>query len=189
MKKVRKKRNENAVHYVDNAKFLEEIKKHKAKVAEAKKLGKPEPRINDYLGDCIMKIANKVSTIPSFYGYSFRDEMIMDGVENCITYFDRFDADKYNNPFAYYTQIIVWAFIRRINKEEKNRYIIYKNFERSMMQNGQFESVDENENLISPPMYDNILEFIEKFERKEKAKKDKKASLKDGLEKMLEENK
>jgi len=178
-KTIRKKKNVNAVHYVDNKKFLDEIKKHKAKVAAAKLAGKPEPRLNDYLGGCIMKIGAKVSTIPKFYGYSFREEMVSDGIENCILYFDRFDADKYDNPFAYYTQIMVWAFVRRINKEEKNRYIIYKNFEVSMINNGQIDTLtDENDNLISVPMYDNILVFIARYEFKELKKKFKRAIMK-----------
>lgn len=179
---IRKKKNVNAVHYVDNKKFLEEIKKHKVKVAEAKAAGKPEPRMNDYLGDCILKIGDKVSTIPKFYGYSFREEMVSDGIENCILYFDRFDADKYDNPFAYYTQIMIWAFVRRINKEEKNRYIIYKNFEVSMMNSGLTDSLtDENDNLIFAPMYDNILVFIARYEFKELKKKFKRSVMKGAL--------
>lgn len=181
-KPLRKKKNENVVHYVDNKKFLEEIKKHKAKVIAAKDAGKPEPRLNDYLGDCIMKIGRKVSTIPKFYGYSFREEMISDGIENCILYFDRFNADKYDNPFAYYTQIMIWAFVRRINKEEKNRYIIYKNFEVSMVNSGQTDSMtDDNDNLISIPMYDNILVFIARFEFKELKKKFKRSLIKGNI--------
>ena len=184
----RKKQNVNAVHYVDNKKFLAEIKIHQAKCAEAERNGQSEPRMNDYLGDCIMKIGQKVSMVPNFYGYSFRDEMISDGIENCILYFNRFDATKYDNPFAYYTQIMIWAFVRRINKEEKNRYIIYKNFEVSMINNGEIDSLkDENDNLIFAPMYDNILEFIDRFEKKEAKKKIKRIEMKENLAKIFEE--
>lgn len=188
-KTVKRKRRKNvdAVHYVDNAKFLEEIKKHEAKVKEAKKQGKEPPRLNNYLGDCIWRIANRLASLPSFYGYSFRDEMIADGIENCILYFDRFNSEKYDNPFAYYTQIIKWAFFRRIAKEERNRYILYKNLEMSMLHNGVMDS-DENDNLISAPMYDNILLFIKAYEDKEEKKKLKKQT-KENLAKVYEESK
>ena len=183
----KRKRNVDAVHYVDNAKFLEEIKKHEAKVKEAKAEGKPIPKLNNYLGECIWRIANRLASLPCFYGYSFREEMIGDGIENCILYFDRFNSDLYDNPFSYYTQIIKWAFFRRIAKEERNRYIIYKNFEVSMLQNGVMDT-DENDNLISVPMYDNILVFIKAYEEKE-AKKKLKKQTKENLAKVFEESK
>lgn len=182
---VRKRRSANAVDYVNNAKFLEEIRKHEAKVKIAKEQGLELPRINDYLGDCIYRIANRLASSPNFYGYSFRDEMISDAIENCILYFDRFNSTLYDNPFAYYTQITKWAFLRRISKEEKERYTLYKNFEISMLHNGLLDN-DETENLISAPMYDNILEFIRNFEEKERQKKLKK-SKKENLNVLLED--
>lgn len=183
----RRKKNPNAVNYIDNKKFLEEIKIHKKKLADARAAGLPDPKLNHYLGDCIMKIGNNLANLPKFYGYSFIDEMVLDGIENCILYFDRFDETKYDNPFAYYTQIMKWAFIRRINKEEKDRYIIYKNFESSMINNGSVDMLlDENDNLISMPMYDNILEAIDKFEKKEAEKKKKRLETKDNLAKIID---
>ncbi len=182
---IKRKRNVNAVHYVNNAKFLEEIRNHEKKVKEAKEAGKEAPRINNYLGDCIYRIANRLASSPSFYGYSFRDEMISDAIENCILYFDRFNSTLYENPFAYYTQITKWAFLRRIAKEEKERYTLYKNFENSMVQTGLLEG-EETENLLSAPMYDNILEFIKNFEEKEKQKKLKKTK-KENLMALLED--
>jgi len=174
IQKPQRKKNVNAINYIDNKRFLEEIKKHKIKVQSAKEAGKPIPAINNYLGDCIMKIGKKVSTIPKFNGYSFKEEMISDGIENAIMYFDRFDADKYDNPFAYYTQIMVWAFVRRINKEEKNRYTLYKNFEVNMVLNGQ---ADFDDTLTVLPMYDNMLVFIARYEFKEIKKKFRRLTL------------
>lgn len=110
-------------HYVNNPRFLEVIVKHKAAVDEANKVGSPCPQIPNYIGECILKIANNLSFKPNFIGYSFRDEMISDGIENCLMYFNNFDPQKSSNPFAYFTQIIYFAFIRRIQKEKKQKTI------------------------------------------------------------------
>jgi len=81
--------------------------------------GVPRPYVPNYIGECIMKIATHLSYKPNFINYTFRDEMILDGIENCITYIDNFDPAKSKNPFAYFTQITYYAFIRRIQKEKK----------------------------------------------------------------------
>ena len=144
--------------------------------------GLDKPRISDYIGECLYKIANKLSTKPCFIGYSFRDEMISDGVENCIVYFDDYDPLKSQNPFAYFTQIIFYAFLRRIGKEEKNRYIIYKNFQDTMTNNDISLFIDsEDKHMISTQVYDNINDFMDKYERKENIKKEKRRNSKEGL--------
>ena len=177
------------VHYVDNKKFYDEILKYRTKVEEAKKLGKEEPRLPEYIGECIYKIAHKLSTMPKFINYSYRDEMISDGIENCIMYFKDYNPEIGQNPFAYFTQIIYYAFLRRIGKEEKNRYIIYKNYQENIVNLGQSENlVDADDNrLMQTQMYDNINEFMEKFERKEEEKKVKRKQAKEGLQKFYEE--
>lgn len=177
------------VHYVDNKKFYEEILKYRAKITEAKELGKEEPRLPEYIGECIYKIAHKLSTMPKFINYSYRDEMISDGIENCIMYFKDYNPEIGQNPFAYFTQIIYYAFLRRIGKEEKNRYIIYKNYQENIVNLGQSENlIDADDNRVMPTqMYDNINEFMEKFERKEEEKKVKRKQAKEGLQKFYEE--
>lgn len=109
--------------YVNNADFLTAIKEYKVKVQEAETSGQTKPQIPNYLGECIYKIATHLSYKPNFINYTYKDEMILDGIENCIRYFDNFDPDKSSNPFAYFTQIIYFAFIRRISKENKHSYI------------------------------------------------------------------
>jgi hypothetical protein len=109
--------------YINNADFLAAIKEYKLSVKEAEAAGLEKPQITRYLGECILLIATHLSYKPNFIGYSYRDDMILDGIENCINYFDNFDSDKYSNPFAYYTQIIYYAFLRRIQKEKKHSYI------------------------------------------------------------------
>jgi len=110
-------------HYVNNPDFLEAVKKYKKAVAEAEACGDPKPQLSNYLGECILKIATKLANRPNFINYSYKDDMILDGIENCIMYFDNFDPAKSSNPFSYFTQIIYYAFLRRIEKEKKQSYI------------------------------------------------------------------
>ena len=111
------------IHYVDNKKFLEAIIERKQSVREAEELGEPKPQVSNYLGECILKIANHLSYRPNFINYTYRDEMISDGIENSLMYIDNFDPEKSRNPFAYFTQIIYFAFVRRITKEKKQQKI------------------------------------------------------------------
>jgi hypothetical protein len=177
------------VHYVDNKKFYEEIVKYRERVEKALAEGKEEPRLPEYIGECIWKMANKLSTMPRFINYSFREEMVSDGIENCIMYFKDFDPNKTQNPFAYFTQVIYYAFLRRINKEEKNRYIIYKNFQETIINNGSAGLLTDSDDnhLIPNQTYDNINDFMHRFEVKEQVKKDKRREKKEGLIKFYEE--
>ena len=111
------------IHYVDNKKFLEAIIERKQSVREAEELGETKPQVSNYLGECILKIANHLSYRPNFINYTYRDEMISDGIENSLMYIDNFDPEKSRNPFAYFTQIIYFAFVRRITKEKKQQKI------------------------------------------------------------------
>lgn len=94
----------------------------------AEEKGEPAPRVSNYIGECFVKIANHLAYKSNFVNYTFREEMILDGIENCITYINNFDPAKSKNPFAYFTQITYYAFLRRIQKEKKqidtkNKYI------------------------------------------------------------------
>jgi len=121
-KLVRKKKE----HYVDNKVFLEEMKKYRKKVLSAKNRNRRPPPISDYIGECFLKIANHLSYRPNFINYTYKEDMISDGIENCLTYVANFDPEKSNNPFAYFTQIIYYAFIRRIQKEKKQTTIKHR---------------------------------------------------------------
>jgi hypothetical protein len=180
---------QNKVHYVDNQKFYQEILEHKRKVAEAREKGLEDPKLSNYIGECIWKIATKLSTKPCFLNYSYREEMISDGIENCILYFNDYDPNRGANPFAYFTQVIYFAFLRRINKEERNRYTIYKNFQETIINNGHAgHLVDGDDNhVMSVNLYDNINEFMDRFEKKEAVKKEKRKIAKEGLIKFYEE--
>ena len=182
-------------YYVDNEKFFAEIVEYKKQCKVAEEEGKPKPVLSNYIGKCIYLIAENLAHKPRFMNYSFVDEMKSDAIENCLMYFDNFDSDKYNNPFAYFTQIIYYAFHRRINKEEKNRYIVYKKFQESVLDKTyQFDGInvdghslllDSSDNhLMNTQMYDNINDFIGRFEGREQEKKNKR-KIKKGLEKFL----
>jgi len=113
-------------HYVNNKEFLEAMKAYRKSVNKAKREKKEKPLVTNYIGSCFLKIANHLSYRPNFINYTFRDDMISDGIENCLQYLDNFNPAKSNNPFAYFTQIIYYAFIRRIQKEKKQTTIKHK---------------------------------------------------------------
>ena len=116
-------------HYVDNKKFYEALVEHinacKLAVAE----GREKPRVTNYIGECFLKIATHLSYKPNFINYTFKDDMISDGIENCLAAADKFDPVRSTNPFAYYTQITFFAFVRRIQKEKKQQVTKYKMIE------------------------------------------------------------
>jgi len=182
--------NKKPSHYVDNKKLYQAIIEYKQSVLEAKKQDKQKPPIPNYVGECILMIANRLSMKPNFANYSYREEMISDGVENCICYFDNFDPAKTSNPFAYFTQIIYYAFLRRILKEKKQLYIKHKTMENSLIlhtlaDQGELSDVD-----ITPTTVDldneNMYDFIKTFEENLLLKKKKKS--KKGIEKFIEES-
>lgn len=124
-------RTKNKEYYVNNKEFLEAISVYRTKVNEAKEKGLPRPKVPNYIGECFLKIATHLSYKPNFVNYMFREDMICDGVENCLQYIDNFDPEKSKNPFAYFTQIIWFAFLRRISKEKKQLEIKTKILEKS----------------------------------------------------------
>jgi len=160
-------------HYINNEDFLKALVQYKCDCEKAKLDNKPDPQIPNYIGECFMKIAEHLSRRPNFVMYSFRDEMILDGIENCLMYFRNFDPSQSKNPFAYFTQIIFYAFLRRIAKEKKQLYVKYKATEQfGILDEGEmFE--DENGNMKQFELYDNISEFIHTYEETKKNKKKK----------------
>ncbi len=125
---TKRKRSE---HYVNNKEFLAALIKYREDVEIAKIKGNPKPQIPRYIGECFVKIANHLSFKPNFVNYMFKDDMICDGIENCVQYIHNFNPEKSQNPFAYFTQIIHYAFLRRIQKEKKQLEIKNKILERT----------------------------------------------------------
>lgn len=171
--------------YVNNADFLQALIEYQDGVKKSKKDKTPPPPIPNYIGECFMKIAEGLSHKPNFINYTYRDEMISDGIENCLMYFSNFDPTKSKNPFAYFTQIIYFAFLRRISKEKKQTYVKYKATEQMGILD-EFEMMELEDGTSKQfELYDNIAEFIGNFEEAKKAKKAVKKPK--GIEKFVEE--
>ena len=173
MARVKKK---NA-HYVDNAKFLEAMKEWKDQCKDAEASGDEKPRISNYIGECFLKIANGLSYRPNFINYTYRQEMISDGIENCLQYIDNFNPEKSNNPFAYFTQIIYYAFLRRIQKEKKHLFVKFKMTEQTNLFDKTAETQEhdnarnfKDEIKVSEWTQQYMNEFISDFETNKRRK-------------------
>lgn len=181
---VKKKKANN---YIDNKKFYTEMVVYRRLYEETLIAGEPRPLVSRYIGECIMLIATRLATRPNFVGYSYKDEMISDGIENCLAYLHNFNPEKSTNPFAYFTQIIYYAFLRRIQKEKKQLYIKHKSFENSMIMNTLVDMAPEDRSHYSAAFInvsEKLSELVQKFEAKNpiapKAKK--------GIEKFIEDD-
>ena len=157
-------------NYINNRDFFDAIVEYKKKCREAEDAGEEYPVVPDYICQCFMQIANRLSTKPNFSGYSFIDDMRMDGIENCIRYVKNFNPDKTENPFAYFTQIIYYAFIRRITKEKEQLYIKYKSSTK-LIAAGETYHFEGEDTLYHKNDVEYMNNFVEDFE--EKLEKDK----------------
>jgi DNA-directed RNA polymerase specialized sigma24 family protein len=183
-------------HYVDNKKLYAEMVTYLEAVKESEESDSKRPRVPEYIGECLLKISTRLSTKPNFINYTYRDEMISDGIENCINYIGNFNPEKSTNPFAYFTQIIYYAFLRRIQREKKQLYIKHKSLERSVVfdelatTDGNPEQGDQGAyiNLNTDYMNDFVANFERKEDEKKEARKKKKADELDGLEKFVKDD-
>jgi hypothetical protein len=160
------------MQYIDNNKMLGEITKyvevHKNNEAEKK----PLPQLNDYLGKCFLDIATNLALKYNFASYKFKDEMISDGYFDCVRYAHKFDNTKTKNPFAYFTQICWYAFIRKIQKEKKALYIKYKAIDNSEIFGQLHSQSDPDDKMIiddigySEGARENMQNFIRDYEKK-----------------------
>ena len=128
---AKRKRSE---HYVNNKEFLAALIKYQEDIEIARLQDKTKPVIPRYIGECFLKIANHLSFKPNFVNYMFKEDMISDGIENCVQYIHNFNPEKSKNPFAYFTQIIHYAFLRRIQREKRQLEIKNKIIEKSCYQ-------------------------------------------------------
>ena len=172
---------EKKQHYVDNKLFFAEMQKWKEEITEQEQMDDMPPMVTEYMGECFYKIATHLSYRPNFINYTYREEMIGDGIENCIRYAKNFNPDKSKNPFAYFTQIIYYAFIRRITKEKKQTAIKQKIIDNTSTKTYDIMEGDDDvyENTYMEFLRDNL---EEKDIPKPKRKKSKK-----GIEHFLEE--
>ena len=169
-----------SIHYVDNKQFLAAMIDYKQACKQCEEQGQESPPLPDYIGECFMKIAERLSFRPNFVNYAFREEMIADGIENCVQYAYNFDTDKSKNPFSYFTQIIYFAFVRRIQKEKKQLYIKYKTIQdQSLLSDNvdisEHDSRSFNYETLTEEQKANMYDFMHSFETSKK-KKVKKAT-------------
>jgi hypothetical protein len=168
-------------HYVDNKRLYTEMITYTQKYKQAVKEGLDLPRANDYIGKCIWLIANRLSTNRNFIGYTYREDMVGDAIENCFRYLHNFDPEKSSNPFAYFTQIMYYAFLRRIEKEKKQSYIKYKSMENSIVMNTLVEMAPDDQSHFNAFMLtmdmDKLSVLSEKYETKSVTKAIKKKGL------------
>jgi hypothetical protein len=134
-----KKQNE---HYVNNKEFTQAVAEHNEAVKLAVEKGETPPQMSNYIGECIYKIATRLSTRPNFINYTYRDEMICDAIENCIQYIRNFNREKSDNAFAYVTQICYYAFLRRIQKEKKQVFVKQEILKETGLSEAAFDTID-----------------------------------------------
>jgi len=159
-----KKRN-----YVNNPDLLAAVIAYQKAIVDAEEGGDKKPIVPDYIGNCILMISKRLATKPNFSGYTYKEDMISDGIENCLQYMHNFNPEKSKNPFAYFTQIIWFAFLRRIAKEKKQMYIRFKASQNMADTLSVTDSDDVQIYMNEPPAY--ISEFIRDYEAKLHSKK------------------
>ena len=174
------KKKVNPAHYIDNNKFFDAMCEWKELVIEAAESDEKRPPITDYIGECFLKIAERLSYKPNFMNYPYREEMVGDGIENCLMYAHNFNPEKSKNPFSYFTQIIYYAFLRRIEKEKKQAYVKYKSLEirdvdgsiRKYFKENYFEKTSSQAMRAHFSLSDTD---VKKFEPKKKKKRKRKS--------------
>ena len=174
-------------HYVNNKEFLEALIEYRVKVDEAKSAGKETPPVTRYLGECFLKIAQHLSYRPNFINYTYKHDMISDGIENCLMYLHNFNPEKSKNPFAYFTQIIYYAFLRRIQKEKKQTELKQKLIQNMVVDDSLFtDDHDEGQytnqylEFLQDNMYDD--KQVEEMKEIQKEKKERKGALDEFME-------
>ena len=174
---TKRKRSE---HYVNNKEFLAALIRYREDIEIAKIKGNPKPQIPRYIGECFLKIAERLCSKSNFTKYSYKDEMIGDAIENCLMYAHNFNPRKSKNPFSYFTQIIYYAFLRRIEREKKQAYVKFKLTEEmddgtlhKWFKENYFEKDSEREALSD--LFQISENDIKKYEPKKRKKRRKKS--------------
>lgn len=182
------KKQDTSKHYVNNPRLYGEMIKYVNAYNEAKAKGELPPQASRYIGECIYMIATRLATNRNFIGYTYKEEMIGDAIENCLRYLHNFDPDKSKNPFAYFTQIMYYAFLRRIDKEKKQSYVKYKSMENSIAMNTLVEMAPDDAShfqaFVVTMDYDKLAALSDKYDAKPTKKKAKKT----GVERFIEDD-
>tara|TARA_S200002703_G_scaffold159911_1_gene175416 strand:- start:2494 stop:3090 length:597 start_codon:yes stop_codon:yes gene_type:complete len=165
-------------HYVNNAEFSSAIVDYVAICNEEVKNGNPKPQVTDYIAQCFLKISEGLSHKANFVRYTYREEMVMDAVENCLKAVDNYNLETATrtgkpNAFAYFTQIAWYAFLRRIQKEKKQQEIKLKYLTESDISLLLADEMQNNESLQATQSFvDSLRERIESVKESDKAVKE-----------------
>ena len=190
------KKDKKLSHYINNKTLLQEMISYKEQIEQFNQGKiKTKPQVSNYIGSCILTIAERLSSKPNFYNYSYKEEMMGDGIENCLMYLNNFDPKISENPFAYFTQIIYFAFLRRIQREKKQAYIRMKMFQ-NMDKYGVIkdyietsgEIKEKNDNIYAEYFRLSELDvgYFEEKTKKKKNKKPKSKNIKTNLDDFME---
>ena len=166
-----------SIHYVNNKEFSQAVVDYVRTLNEAQKAETKLPIVPNYIASCFLKIAEGLSHKSNFIRYTYREEMVMDAVENCLKAIENYNIEAATrtgkpNAFAYFTQIAWFAFLRRIAKEKKQQDIKQKWISQSMI--GDFTELDEEGNGTGTGQY-----FVDQLKKRIDQIKEKDTSLKD----------
>jgi len=156
-----------SIHYVNNADFSQAVVDYVTIADEAKVKGNTIPNVPDYIAQCFLRISEGLSHKSNFIRYTYREEMVMDAVENCLKAIGNYDLKAATrtgkpNAFAYFTQISWYAFLRRIAKEKKQQDIKIKYLTRSGVENFMDMGDDATANYVAGAFVETLRDRIEK---------------------------
>ena len=160
------------VNYINNKTLYSAMIQYKNAVEDAERDNLPKPKVSNYIGESILLICNNLAKKPNFSGYTYKQDMISDGIIDCISAVENFNPDKTNNPFAYFTQIAWNAFLRRIQKEKKQTYIKHRNYENSVLleENWEHSTAQLKSNEYSDEIVRNFENKLTKTKKSSKIK-------------------
>jgi hypothetical protein len=152
--------------YVNNAEFLQALIDYKQSIKASEFSGLPKPRVPEYIGECLLKITENIAKRPNFSGYTFIEDMKGDAIQNCLLYLHNFNEDSSKNPFGYFSKIIWYAFLRRIDHESTETYVKFKSLEASPLFTDHKMESKKFVNLNKSVLNENTHHIIEKYEDK-----------------------
>lgn len=159
-------------HYINNKDFSLAVVEYVTKCNEAKLQEKPVPTVTNYIAECFLKISEGLSRRPNFVRYTYREEMVMDAVENCLRAINNYKIETATrtgkpNAFSYFTQICFFAFIRRITKEKKQQEIKFRYIEKMGIEDFAAMGMDDNGAAQTLEYVDTLRQRIDQIRTKD----------------------
>jgi len=175
-------------HYVNNKEFSHAVVEYVERVNEAEAAGDEIPVVPDYIATCFLKIAEGLSHKPNFIRYTYREEMVMDAVENCLKAIMNYNIDTATrtgtpNAFAYFTQISYYAFLRRLSKEKRQQDIRVKYIENAGIDEFMEETGDVGVDSANRAFVDTLRDRIDQVHNRDELLKEYKNTEKEKTKK------